>query len=81
MKASVVDLRYQMRDILKALDRGEEVKIFYHKKIKGIIKPVNQLETTLKSVRAHPFCGMLKGSNLSVQEQMKKLRGGRYNDL
>ena len=32
MKASIVDLRYQMKDVLKSLDRGESVTIFYHGK-------------------------------------------------
>ena len=29
MKASVVDLRYKMNDILKALDRNEKITILY----------------------------------------------------
>ena len=36
MKASVVDLRYRINDILKAIDRNEEVTILYHGKIKGL---------------------------------------------
>ena len=35
MKASVVDLRYKMNDILKALDRNEKVAILYHGKNAG----------------------------------------------
>jgi len=40
MKASVVDLRYKMNDVLKALDRKEEVTILYRGKVKGKILPV-----------------------------------------
>lgn len=35
MKATVVDLRYKMNDVLKALDRNETVTILYHGKVKG----------------------------------------------
>ena len=41
MKASVIDLRYKMKDVLKALDRKEEVTILYHGKVTGVIVPVN----------------------------------------
>ncbi|HEC27634.1 MAG TPA: type II toxin-antitoxin system Phd/YefM family antitoxin [Gammaproteobacteria bacterium] len=34
MKASIVDLRYKINDILKALDRNESVTVLYHGKIK-----------------------------------------------
>ena len=37
MKATVVDLRYRMKEVLKALDRNEDVKILYHGKTKGVI--------------------------------------------
>ena len=39
MKASVIDLRYRMNEVLKAIDRNEEVTILYHGKVKGVIKP------------------------------------------
>lgn len=41
MKASIVDLRYKMNDVLKALDRNEQVTILYHGKIKGVIMPTS----------------------------------------
>jgi hypothetical protein len=72
MKASIVDLRYNMRDILKALDRNERVIILYHGKIKGIINPCN--ETGSLRIREHPFFGMYEGERLSVEKEMEKLR-------
>ena len=39
MKATVVDLRYKMNDVHKALDRNEKVTVFYRGKIKGILIP------------------------------------------
>ena len=35
MKATVVDLRYKMNDVLKVLDRNEKVTILYRGKVKG----------------------------------------------
>ena len=37
MKATIVDLRYRMNDILKALERNEDVNILYHGKTKGVL--------------------------------------------
>jgi hypothetical protein len=39
MDASILDLRYKMRDALNTLNRREKVWIFYHGKIKGEIIP------------------------------------------
>ena len=76
MKASVVDIRYKMNEVLNALDRNESVEILYHGKTKGIIKPV--MMKTEKSVREHPFFGMQKDANETVDATMEKLRGQRY---
>lgn len=35
MKASILDLRYNMKSVLKALERNEEIEILYHGKVKG----------------------------------------------
>lgn len=37
MKASILDLRYRMRDVLNALKRNEE--IFYYGKLKATLQP------------------------------------------
>ena len=39
MQASILDLRYRMKEILQALERNETVEILYHGKRKGIIIP------------------------------------------
>ena len=39
MQATIVDLRYKMKEVLKALDRKEPVTIVYHGKEKGVILP------------------------------------------
>ena len=37
MKASIIDLRYRMKDVLRALDRHEKVGIFYYGKLRPSI--------------------------------------------
>ena len=78
MKASVVDLRYRMNEILKALDRNEDVSILWRGKLKGIIKAVHE-KSKLK-VSSHPFFNMHEDTG-SVEEVMDQLRGGRYRDI
>ena len=74
MKATVVDLRYKMSDVLKALDRNEDVEILYHGKTKGTI--VANPQPLAKKVSEHPFFNMLHAEQ-SVEEEMELLRGGR----
>ena len=78
MKATVVDLRYRMKEVLKALDRNEEVSILYHGKIKGTIRPAQNQKKL--SVREHSFFNM-SSAERSVEEEMAELRGGRYRDF
>lgn len=77
MKVSVVDLRYKMNDVLKALDRNEDVSILYHGKLKGIIKPQNATAPQKIKITDHPFFNM-NASTDSVEDEMNRLRGGRY---
>lgn len=79
MEASILDLRYKMKDVLSALSRNEKVKILYHGKLKGIISPCQE-RITLKVIE-HPFFGMNREEKQSVEEQMNELRGDRYHDV
>ncbi len=80
MKATVVDLRYKMNDVLKALDRNEKVTVLYHGKIKGIIIPAER--ESHKKITDHPFFGMSSQNNKkSVLEELNGLRETRYNDF
>lgn len=76
MKASVLDLRYRMSEVLKALGRRERVSLLYHGKIKGEIVPVagGEIARTID----HPFFGMASKEVGSVGAAMDRLRGGRY---
>ena len=77
MKASIVDLRYKTKDILKALDRKESVTVLYHGKIKGVIKPAG-METKFK-ISDHPFFGMTPKPSKTVSEELEGLRKARYD--
>jgi antitoxin (DNA-binding transcriptional repressor) of toxin-antitoxin stability system len=79
VKASIVDLRYKMKEVLKALEAREPVSIYYHGKLKGTIVPAEPARKF--DTKKHPFFGMNKGDKKSVKQIMKDLRGGRYRDL
>ncbi len=78
MKASVVDLRYRMKEILKAIDRNEEVTILYHGKVKGVIKP--NISRGRRRISDHPFFNMYQ-SKEAVNEVMANLREDRYRAI
>ena len=81
MRASVVDLRYKMRDVLRALRRNETVDILYHGKVEGTIFPARSSKIK-KGIQAHPFFGMHAGyKKETVKSVMEKLRGGRYRAI
>ena len=80
MKATIVDLRYKMNDVLKALDRNENVTVLYRGKVKGTLIPIGR-KSQLK-ITDHPFFGMSSRNNEeSVQDVMDDLRGSRYSDI
>ncbi len=80
MKATIVDLRYKMNDVLKALDRNEQVTVFYRGKAKGTLIPLGK-KSQLK-ISEHPFFGMSLSSNeKTVQDVMDDLRSSRYDDI
>lgn len=78
MKATIVDLRYRMNDILKALERNEDVNILYHGKTKGVLTA--RTRPSESKVCEHPFFNMRHGAE-TVDAEMDRLRGGRYRDL
>jgi hypothetical protein len=67
-----------MNDVLKALDRNEDVTILYHGKAKGVLSA----RPTRKGgkITEHPFFDMVRREG-SVADEMERLRGGRYRDL
>jgi len=53
MKINAVDLRRNMKDIMRAVGRNEPVTVLYHGKEKAMIRPIEQ--TSFSSVRSHAF--------------------------
>jgi len=80
MKATVVDLRYKMNDVLKALGRNEKVTVLYRGKVKGILVPAEQKSNM--SMIDHPFFGMSsQKAKKSVLDEVNDLRKFRYDDI
>ena len=81
MQATIVDLRYKMKEVLKALDRKEPVTIVYHGKEKGVIFPSGTRGGEYPKSADHPFYGSARTDGADVAAQMEKLRGRRYRAL
>lgn len=79
MKATVVDLRYKMTEVLKALDRRERITLLYHGKVKGTILPAEKEQVL--SVEDHPLFNMVGKKAKTVSKEMDDLRKSRFNDL
>ncbi len=59
MKASILDVRRRMSEVLKSLERSEPVSILHRGKEKGVIYPVAPKHGEL-SIKQHPAFGMWK---------------------
>jgi hypothetical protein len=81
MQATIVDLRYKMKEVLKALDRKEPGTIVYHGKEKGVIFPSGTRGGKYLKSADHPFYGSARTDAADVAAQMEELRGGRYRAL
>lgn len=79
MKATIVDLRYKMNDVLKALDRKEEVTILYRGKVKGRLVPVS--DNTGMKVKDHPLFGINRDRKEPVLDEMNRIREERTHDI
>ena len=81
MKATIVDLRYRMKDVLSAVERGESVTVLYRGKPKARILPIAQ-KSGAKLADAEVF-GMWKDRKdlRNVPGYVRKLRQGRFGDL
>ena len=76
MKVSILHLRYKMKEVLKALESNEIIQILHHGKLKGTILPAKK--ESKKNMEDHPFFGMHRDEENSVEEKMRELRGDRY---
>jgi antitoxin (DNA-binding transcriptional repressor) of toxin-antitoxin stability system len=85
MKASIVDLRYKTKEILRAIDRNETVHLLYRGKEKALIIPLpkNTKSLAQTDIKSHAAFGMWK-DHVALEEvnnHVRKLRISRYHDL
>ena len=82
MTATTVDLRYRTHDILRSLDHFESILITRRGKPVGTIVPFSRADQEKKAdIRKHPFFGCDAASAETVEEEMARLRGGRFDAL
>jgi antitoxin (DNA-binding transcriptional repressor) of toxin-antitoxin stability system len=79
MKASIVDLRYRMKDVLGAIDRGETVTVLYRGKEKAKLVPVEKPQEKPR-VEDLPFFGMWKDRK-DMSDPVAYVRKIRQNRL
>ncbi len=82
MKATILDLRYRTKDVLKAVERGETVAVLYRGKEKARIVPSSLAQAKTK-LQDHRAFGMWKNRKdlADVARFVRKLRKGRSFDL
>lgn len=82
MKATIVDLRYRMKAVLTALDRGEPVTVLHRGKEKARLVPI---ETTgpKRHPSEDPAFGMWKDRTemQDVSKHVRALRKRRFDHL
>jgi antitoxin (DNA-binding transcriptional repressor) of toxin-antitoxin stability system len=81
MKASIIDLRRRMAEVLKALDRNESVKILYRGRERALLIPVHGRHGERKPIMEHTAFGMWKDRNelRDVAAHVRRLRKGRFH--
>jgi antitoxin (DNA-binding transcriptional repressor) of toxin-antitoxin stability system len=61
MNATIVDLRYNMKNVLRAIDRGETVTVLYRGKERAKLTPVPQAPSgSAPKTRDQPLFGLWK---------------------
>ncbi len=62
MNATIVDLRYRMKEVLRAIDRGETVMVLYRGKEKARLMPVLAASSAVGAgapgIRNQPIFGL-----------------------
>ena len=77
MKASVMDLRYRTKDVLRALEANEEIILTHRGAEKGKIVALAAPSSSQTSISDHPAVGMWSGELELVPEMIARLRSPR----
>jgi hypothetical protein len=83
MKASILDLRRRMGDVLRSLDQNEPVTIMYRGKQRGILYPAKRGQKAGLRVSQHPAFGLWKdrADMQDVEKAVRTIRKGRTHAL
>ncbi len=83
MNASIVDLRYRMKDVMRAINRGETVTVLYRGKEKAKLVPITVSNEVPFKPSDHPFCGMWKDREdlKDPAAWVRNLRRSRIRDI
>jgi antitoxin (DNA-binding transcriptional repressor) of toxin-antitoxin stability system len=82
MEASIVDLRYRMKSVLEALDRGESVTVLHRGKPRARLEPIeSKPKKPRMKVEDHPAFGMWKDRKdmEDVEAYVRHLRRPRFD--
>jgi len=81
MKASILDLRRRMAEVLRALERNERVIILYRGREKAILVPRGTPRDDSPSAKDHAAFGMWSDRKdmEDVSAYVRRLRKGRIN--
>ena len=84
MKASFVDLRKKSNEIIRALNRNEQVTVLYRGKPTAIMQPIGGgCQQAICSAKDHPAFG-LWGDREDIKDvaaHVRQLRKGRFDDI
>ncbi len=84
MRASFVDLRKKSGEIIRALNRTEQITLLYRGRPKAIMRPIaNEGEPVVCKTKDHPAFGLWADREdlQDVAAHVRKLRKGRFDDL
>lgn len=83
MKATMLDIRRRMSEILKALDRNEPVTLLHRGKRKGVLYPSSAERRERPSAATCEAFGIWRGRRdlRNVEAAVRRMRKGRVHAL
>ncbi len=78
MEATTKDMRLHSRELLAAVDRGEEIEITYRGRLRARLVPCrDRSEATQARPARNPLFGLWRDQTDSVDEQIRRIRQPR----
>ena len=81
MKASIIDLRRRMKDVLRSLERNETVTVLYRGKAKAVMIPAGKELGQMPLLTEHKAFGMWRDREdmKDVDRYVRGIRKGRFS--